>query len=74
MCLRTMGLVETKVFVSSPQSIFRNVRAFHDFRSRVWGLMVPSAEQKICQGEDVSYDRDIRHIIRRAVFSRGSGS
>lgn len=33
--------------------------------------MVPSAEQKICQGEDVSYDRDIRHIIRRAVFCGG---
>ena len=72
MCLGTMGLVETKVFFLS--SIFRNARIFHDFRSRVWGLMGPSAEQKICQGEDVSYDRDIRHIIRRAVFSRGAGS
>ena len=29
------------------------------------------AKQKICQGEDVSYDRDIRHIIRRAVWWGG---
>ena len=35
------------------------------------GFDGPSAKQKICQGEDVSYDRDIRHIIRRAVWRGG---